>query len=346
MKKYLDFLKKHRLETLLIFCLLAGAGYWCYWHFKPFTPNAFLFANTRPVSPFTEGFITDIYVKNNQFVKKGTTLFTVFKTPYKLKIVELENEIASRHAELKSLQAAVKRNSAEQKQAQARLKNAQYLYTQAENMLKTAAVSGEYAEERLRAMQEAQARLEELSFAEEEIFHRSSMVKAQIKKLNAALKLNKIWYELTDVKAFADGYITNLTVTPGGYYRPGEAVCGFVDTTQWYVQANFPESELSAIQPGVRARIWLWQHPGKMYNGVVEHTGYAAERRKMSKQTGLPEVAKENEWFLLPQRFPVQIKIIDHAGETLFTPGASAYVELDIPSRPIRQFFWEIFLWH
>ena len=346
MKKILEFLKKYLLETVVVFFLLLGVGYWCFWHFKPFTPNAFIFADTRPVSPFTEGFITDIYVKNNQFVKKGTTLFTMFKEPYKLKIVELENEIASRNAELKSLQAAVKRNSAEQKQAKARLKNAQYLYTQAENMLKTAAVSGEYAEERLRSMQENQAQLEALKYAQEELFHRSSMIRAQIKKLNAALELNKIWYDLTEVKAFSDGYITNLTVTPGGYYRPGEVLCGFVDCSQWYVQANLKESELSAIQPGVKVRIWLRQYPGRSYTGVVEHTGYAAERRKMSRQTGLPEVEKENEWFLLPQRFPVQIKIIDYDGKQLLTPGASAYVELDIPSRPIRQFFWEIFLWH
>ena len=66
----------------------------------------------------------------------------------------------------------------------------------------------------------------------------------------------------------------------------------------------------------------------------------------MSDKTGLPEVAKENEWFLLPQRFPIQIKIIDSTDDMLFTHGASAYVELDIPSRPIRQFFWEILLWH
>ncbi len=346
MKKYLDFIKKHLLELQVIIWLLLGVGYWCYWHFKPFTPNAFIFANTRPVSPFTEGFITGIYVKNNQFVKKGTTLFTMFKAPYKFKIVELENEIASRIAEVKSLEAAIKRNLSEQKQAQARLKNAQYLYTQAGNMLKTAAVSGEYAEERLRAMQENQAQLEALKYTQEEIFHRSIMVKAQIKKLNAALELNKIWYELTEVKALADGYITNLTVTPGGYYRPGEVLCGFVDSSQWYVQANLKESELSAIQPGVKVRIWLRQYPGKMFTGIVEHIGYAAERRKMSKQTGLPEVEKENEWFLLPQRFPVQIKIIEFDGNLLLTPGASAYVELDIPSRPIRQFFWEIFLWH
>ena len=122
-------------------------------------------------------------------------------------------------------------------------------------------------------------------------------------------------------------------------------LCGFVDTSRWYVQANLKESELSAIRPGVKVQIWLRQYPGKVFAGIVENTGYAVERRKMSTQTGLPEVEKENEWFLLPQRFPVQIKIADQVPETFFTHGASAYVELDIPSRPIRQFFWEIFLW-
>ena len=338
-------LKNHRFALVVSFLILVGCGYWCYWHFKPFTPNAFVFAYTRPVSPFTEGFITHIHVQNNQFVKKGDKLFTIFKAPYQLKIAELENEIAARRSELKSLHAKIKRIKFEQQQALAKLKNNQYLHTQAQQMLQTAAVSGEYAEERLRAMQESQAMLDALKAAEEEITHQCAMIESQIKKLLASLEVNNIWYDLTDVRAFADGYITDLTVVPGGYYRPGDVLCGFVDTGTWYVQANLEESELSAIKPGVKARIWLRQYPDKVYHGVVEQTGYAVERRQMSRETGLMEVAKENEWFPLPQRFPVQIKIIDPGEKPPFTHGASAYVELDIPSRPIRQFFWEIFLW-
>ena len=345
MKKFFAALKNHRFALFLSFFILLGCIYWCYWHFKPFTPNAFVFAYTRPVSPFTEGFITDIYVKNNQFVKKGEKLFSIFKIPYQLKITELENEIAARRAELKSLQSKIKRIKFEQQQVHAKLKNNQYLYTQAQEMLKNAAVAGEYAEERFRALQESQATLDALKAAEEEVDHQCSMIESQIKKTLATLEVNKIWYDLTDVRAFADGYITDLTIVPGGYYRPGDVLCGFIDTSVWYVQANLEESELSAIKPGVKARIWLRQYPEKMYNGIVEQTGYAVERRKKSKQTGLMEVANENEWFPLPQRYPIQIKIIDHGENPPLTHGASAYVELDIPSRPIRQFFWEIFLW-
>lgn len=344
MKKTIDFLKRHHFKLQVLFWLLLGGIYWCYWHFKPFTPNAFIFACTRPVSPLTEGFITHIHVKNNQFVKKGDKLFTIFREPYQLKITELENEITARKAELKSLSAKVKRILSEQKQIRAKLANNQYLYEQAKQMLATSAVAGEYVEERLRALQESQAALEAMQYAEEEIRHQCAMIEAQIKKLSAALEINKIWYSLTEVRALSDGYITNLTVAPGGYYRPGEVLCGFVDTSSWYVQANLKESELSAIHPGVKAKIWLWQYPGKVYHGVVEDVGYAVERRKMSGRTGISEVEKENEWFLLPQRFPIQIKIIDCPPDPQLTHGASAYVELDIPSRPIRQFFWEIFL--
>ena len=122
MKRFFGWIKKHNLALQILFWLILGCGYWCYWHFKPFTPNAFIFACTRPVSPFTEGFITDIYVKNNQFVKKGDKLFSIFKPPYQLKLQELENEIAARRSELKSMEARIKRIVSEQKQTAANRK--------------------------------------------------------------------------------------------------------------------------------------------------------------------------------------------------------------------------------
>ena len=58
----------------------------------------------------------------------------------------------------------------------------------------------------------------------------------------------------------------------------------------------------------------------------------------------MPVVAQENEWFLLPQRFPVQIRITDPPDDPVLHFGGSAYVELKTESHPIRQFFWELFL--
>ena len=90
MKKFLIMLKNHRFALIVSVLVLLGCGYWCFWHFKPFTPNAFVFAYTRPVSPFTEGFITHIHVKNNQFVKKGDNFLPFLKSPINLKSPSLK----------------------------------------------------------------------------------------------------------------------------------------------------------------------------------------------------------------------------------------------------------------
>ena len=167
---------------------------------------------------------------------------------------------------------------------------------------------------------------------------------ASLKRLKAELELAEIYESQTLVTALSDGYVTNLSISPGGYYRPGDVLFGFVKSDVWFVQANFKESELSELKKGLAARIWLWQYPGREFHGVVEEVGFGSERRRASPVTGLPEVEKENEWFLLPQRYPVQIRIQDPPGDLIFHVGASAYVELDSLARPIRQFFWQMFL--
>ena len=338
-----DFLKRNLLIILVFLSLASLITYWFYWHLKPFTPNAFVFANSRPVSPLVEGFITDIKVKNNQFVKSGDVLFSMFKPPYYLKIKELEHEIESKKFEVKHLEVGIEIAQANIKKVIAELANNQYLAQQAKKMLSSEAVSATYAEERVRSLQASEAELIAGEKEVESLRFKIASLQAQIKKLESSLELSRVWYDLTDVRALSDGFITNLTISAGGYYKPGEVICGFIDNNSWFVQANFRESELSQIKVGTKAKIFLRQYPNCIYHGVVEEINWGVERREMSKITGLGVVKNENDWFLLPQRFPVQIRILD-ANKEYLTVGGSAYVELEIPSYPIRQFFWELFL--
>ena len=338
-----NFFKRNILFIIIFLLLAILIIYWFYWHLKPFTPNAFVFANSRPVSPLVEGFITEIKVKNNQFIKAGDVIFSVFKPPYSLKIKELEHEIESKKFDVKYLELRIEIVKAEIQKVEAELANNQYLANQAKMMLSSEAVSATYTEERIRSLQVSEAELIAKHKEIESLQFQIGSLKSQIKKLESSLDLSKVWYELTDVKALSDGFITNLTVSAGGYYKPGEVICGFIDNSSWFVQANFRESELSQIGVGTKAKIWLRQYPGRFYRGVVEEINWGVERREMSKITGLGVVKNENDWFLLPQRFPVQIKILD-VGQEYLTLGGSAYVELEIPSHPIRQFFWELFL--
>ena len=107
----MNFIRKYLSLTIFFLILLFWAGYWLYWHTKPFTDNAFVFANTRPVSPWTAGYITGIFVKNNHFVPKGTPLFSIFAPPYLLKAEELKHERDALCARLKSCEAKFSPNA-------------------------------------------------------------------------------------------------------------------------------------------------------------------------------------------------------------------------------------------
>lgn len=341
----MKFIRKYLSLTIFFLILLFWAGYWLYWHTKPFTDNAFVFANTRPVSPWTAGYITGIFVKNNHFVPKGTPLFSIFAPPYLLKAEELKHERDALCARLKSCEANLERANDEIKIFSADIEKFRFLYSSSEEMFKAAAVSEDYVVEQKRNLDVALARKAAAEHNAEALKHDCTVLQAQIKKTEAALELQKIWCQQTTVTALSDGYVVNMTLSPGGYYRPGDVLFAFIDSSEWYVQANFKESELSGIVPGTRARIWLRQYPGREYRGEVSAVGWGAERRLTAPNTGVAEVKKENEWFMLPKRYPVQIRILDPDKDLYLHFGGSAYVELDIAARPFRQLFWELFLW-
>lgn len=339
------FIRKYLPVLVLTGILLFCAVYWLWWHLKPFTANAFLFANTRAVSPWTAGYITGVFVKNNQFVTRGTPLFSVFAPPYLLKASELEHEKEALAAQLKSCESKWRQALEDIKSFRADVEKFQYFYARAESMFKTAAISEDYVVEQRRNLNVSLARLAAAEHNAEALKFDCTVLRARIQKTEAAWQLEKIWCQQTTVRALSDGYVVNMTLSPGGYYRPGDVLFAFIDSSEWYVQANFKESELSDIRPGIRARIWLRQYPGREFHGEVCGIGWGTERRLFSPQTGIAEVKKENEWFMLPQRFPVQIRILDPDKHLYLHFGGSAYVELDIPARPFRQFFWELFLW-
>ena len=338
----MNFFKQQFLFILLIAFFVICAVYWLFWHLTPFTADAFVFADTRTVTPWVEGYITDIHVKNNQSVKKGEPLFKTYAPPYELKVKILEHEFSATQEKLSATRASMLQAQEEIKCFDADIENSQYLNSRAEAMLKTAAISQDYAVLQQRNLKVNLARKSAASYKVMSLAHQCSVLEETLKKISRELELGKIWLDQTTVRALNDGIISNMLISPGRYCKPGEVLFALIDTSNWYVQANFKESELSEIRPGTQAVIRLRQYPGKVYHGIVESCRLSTEKRITSPVSGMPEVKNENEWFLLPQRFPVQIKITDP--DDMLNFGASAYVTLEIPSRPFRQFFWELFL--
>lgn len=70
----------------------------------------------------------------------------------------------------------------------------------------------------------------------------------------------------------------------------------------------------------------------KLYHGTVVSGAWAANRQITNPKTQLQTVTNDtNNWILLPQRFPVQIKITDYDPKHYPLPiGATCYVIIQV----------------
>jgi multidrug efflux system membrane fusion protein len=120
-----------------------------------------------------------------------------------------------------------------------------------------------------------------------------------------------------------DAYVTNMNISVGAYARPGAAMFTLIDTTTWYVVANYRESKLKNIRLGSSVDVFLMGHPDRKFHGIVESIGYGVFPEDGSVQAGLPQIERTLNWVHLSSRFPVRIRVSD-PDPTLFRLGATA----------------------
>jgi multidrug efflux system membrane fusion protein len=148
----------------------------------------------------------------------------------------------------------------------------------------------------------------------------------------AAVETARLNVEYCIVRAPVSGYVTNLNIAVGEFTNLGEGVFDIVDDSRWYVLANFRETLLSRIKPGMVAEGWLLACPGKPLRGVVEGVGKAIYQIKDGNMDLMADVPAELDWVRLAQRFPVRI-ILEASPDCSFHSGGTATVRLDPQNR-------------
>ena len=133
-------------------------------------------------------------------------------------------------------------------------------------------------------------------------------------------------YDLERCRVYApfDARVTDLTISVGQYARTGGQVFTLIDTTAWWVQSNYKETQLKHLAPGMPAEVYLLDRPDVRFNGVVESVGFGVMPEDITaSQGGLPATTRTLNWVRLAQRFPVRVRVLNPAPE-LFRIGASA----------------------
>ncbi|HUB66482.1 MAG TPA: efflux RND transporter periplasmic adaptor subunit [Candidatus Methylacidiphilales bacterium] len=146
----------------------------------------------------------------------------------------------------------------------------------------------------------------------------------------AQAALTTAQYNLDGCKVVApfDGYITNLNISNGAYAHAADEVITMVDARNWYVIANYRESLLRHIKPGMSADVYLMTNPDAKYHGIVEGIGPGVVPEEEPQLSGLPNVQRELNWVRLAQRFPVRIRLDVPPTDPALRVGVTAIVTI------------------
>jgi len=359
-----------KLPTLLLVLVAAVLAYVVYqrWTDDPWTRDGQVRADIVKIAPRVSGYIVEIAVQDNQFVREGELLFRIDPSSYQLaadtaqvQLQQASEDVAALEAAVKAAEAKVLQSEAGMvaaramiKQRQAALANARSESARARRLLGDKAGSVENSEKKAATVLELQAAVDSAraSLSEAEAALASS--KADLDQARANLgepgdanvrireamvqleeaRLNLSW---TSINAPFDGFTTNLDVNEGQFGSAGTPIAAFVDSSSFRVDGYFQESKLKHIKRGNRAIITLMSHPDTELKGVVDSIGYAIDPPDIADTEGtsnlVPQIEPTFDWIRLPQRVPVRIRLEDVPEDIQLVSGMTASVAI----RPSRE---------
>ena len=312
--------------------LLGGGVYWWWQHEKayPSTNDAYLHANLLTVSPQVGGRVTKLAVSENDYVKEGALLV-------QLDTVALEAATQTAQARYDLALQAAGASTANVHEAEGRLASAHAVlveararYDRTRKLFEEGDVTQAALDQVTSARDTAQAGVEQaraaVAAARDQLGATGSenaAVRAALGELTQA----RINLEHARITAPAGGWVSNITLRPGQVVSPGEALFALIEDGNWWVDANFKETDLSRIRPGQPVTLGIDMYPGTTLHGTIESIG-AGSGAVFSL---LPPQNATGNWVKVTQRFPVRIALsdkLDNAGLRLRV-GASVTATVD-----------------
>ena len=296
---------------------------------RPRTDDAYVRANTIGIAPHVAGPIVALPIVDNQRVREGDLLFVVDPRPYEAVLDQTRADLALTDLEIRGYQQAVDAAAAA---VVARAAEADYTddyLRRVEPLLARQYVTRDQVEDARSKARAARAAVEgaraELR-RQQDLLGQLGDVNARRQAAQAAVDDAALNVGYCSVRAPFDGYVTNLNIAVGQYANKGVEVFALVDDREWYVMANFRESFLQHIQPGMEAEVYLVSYPWRRFRGRVQGIGWALYQRNGATVGVLPATEPNLNWVRLAQRFPVRIVLEERDPDHPFRMGQTAVV--------------------
>jgi multidrug resistance efflux pump len=287
-----------RIAITLVTLLIALALMHAIWHrymYSPWTRDGRVRANVINLSTDVSGLVTEVRVKDNQWVRKGDVLYVLDPDRFRYAVDQAEADVARASAQLQQAESLMNASLYESKMRKDQASRREKL-------------SGDVVSEELRSDYGLQSRQSQASLDAARAAYaaaQSSLKAALVRKETAHLDLVR-----SEVRAPTDGFITNLNLYPGDYASAGVARMAMIDSNSFWVYGYFEETKIQGVHVGDRAVVRLLGgdvdlggHVDSIASGIVDR----------DNPTGTGELLANVDpiftWVRLAQRVPVRIHL-------------------------------------
>ncbi|WP_336734592.1 HlyD family secretion protein [Chryseobacterium sp. VD8] len=332
--------KKSLVFPIILAVVLIGGGIYGYRTYSygqvhEETDDAQIASNMAPVISKISGYVTEVKVKDNQFVKKGDTLVILDSRDQKMALQQAEAALATAKSSISNAQASTTATSKNINSSEAAVTTANAQIEAAKvnvwktsqdlkryaNLVKDHSITEQQYEQALAAKQSADKQLQVLIDQRNQIAQQTNIASSQtaassqqIGVANSVAKQREVDVEnarlnlsYTVIVAPEDGYVGKVPIQAGQYLQAGSQLFALVKNDQKWVIANFKETQIDKMVEGQKVKIEIDAFPDREFDGVVS---------SFSPATGatfsiLPPDNASGNFVKVVQRLPVKIDFVN-----------------------------------
>ena len=336
--KFSSVVKKYFILSILTFLICVSV---CFYIFlgNETTDNAYVKGNVTLLSPRITGYIKDVFVINNQEVKKGDLLVelddTEYKAAYALQLAlvkQREGEVQS--CLIKSSQQQDIIQKAEQQQLITQNEGGfqQKELKRAQELKKNEFASTQKLDQSQVAYNKALSQNKQAKESFEYETKQLDVLKLEVQKAQALLEQAKANLELArqnlqDAKIIApqDGIIAQRSVQTGQYVRAGLGLMYLIPKNQLWVEANFKETQMKTLKVGQNVKISIDAFSKPFYGTISSFSPATGSEFSL-----LPSENATGNFTKIVRRIPVRIHFDEGQDLSHVAPGYSCFVKIYI----------------
>jgi membrane fusion protein (multidrug efflux system) len=313
-----------KFVIVVVLAACAGTSYYLYSRnaansSTQTTTDAYVATDSTFVAPKIAGLISQVFVEDNQLVKKGQLLATIDDRDFVVAVASAQADVEKAQADVATLQARLLQQQSVIQQANAAIvgDTASVEFAR-ENARRYASLStdgsGTVQEQQQASSQWqiAAARRLQSSAGRDAASHEVTVLQAQEKQAEANLDKAKSLLDsanlnvsYTHITAPIDGTVGQRTLRVGAYIHVGTPLLAVVPLQKAYIEANYRETQLQYVQAGQPVTIRVDMLAGRTLKGHVDSiapaTGVAFSAIEPDNATG--------NFTKVVQRLPVKISV-------------------------------------